>query len=246
MLLHNKTVLVTGAGSGIGRAAALALAAEGANLVISDVNVTGGEKTADQIMDSGGKALFVRADVTKSDDMAALVNVTVDTFGRLDAAVNNAGVSGDMQGRLHEFNEATFDLIMNVNLKGVWLCLKHELPVMMAQKSGVIVNMSSISGLIGAPRIGIYAASKHGVVGLTRTAAAEYARYNIRVNAICPSFTDTPMVDSMDREFIVSVNPMKRLGRPEEIAAGVVWLCSEQSSFVTGQALAMDGGLSAL
>ncbi|MCB9455604.1 MAG: glucose 1-dehydrogenase [Anaerolineaceae bacterium] len=246
MLLNNKTVLVTGAGSGIGRAAALALAAEGASIVVSDVSVPGGEETADQIIHAGGKALFVQADVTRSDDVAALVKTTVEAFGRLDVAVNNAGVSGDMQGRLHEFDEAAFDHVIGVNLKGVWLCMKHELPVMMAQNSGVIVNMSSVSGLIGAPRIGAYSASKHGVIGLTRTAAAEYARFNIRVNALCPAFTDTPMVEPMDKERIIATNPMKRLGRPEEIAAGVVWLCSDASSFVNGQALAMDGGLTAI
>ncbi len=246
MLLNNKTVLVTGAGSGIGRAAALALAAEGASIVVSDVSVPGGEDTADQIIHAGGKALFVRADVTRSEDVAALVKTTVETFGRLDVAVNNAGVSGDMQVRLHEFDEAAFDHVIGVNLKGVWLCMKHELPVMMAQHSGVIVNMSSVAGLVGAPRIGVYSASKHGVIGLTRTAAAEYARFNIRVNALCPAFSDTPMVEPMDKERIISTNPMKRLGRPEEIAAGVVWLCSDASSFVNGQALAMDGGLTAI
>jgi NAD(P)-dependent dehydrogenase (short-subunit alcohol dehydrogenase family) len=246
MHMNNKTVLVTGAGSGIGRAAALALAAEGAQVVVSDVSIPGGEDTADQIISAGGKALFVRADVTRSADVAALIQTTVHTFGRLDAAVNNAGISGGMQSRLHEFDEAAFDQVIGVNLKGVWLCMKHELPVMMAQNGGVIVNMSSVAGLIGAPSIGLYSASKHGVIGLTRTAAAEYARFNIRVNALCPAFTDTPMVEPMDKARIVATNPMRRLGKPEEIAAGVVWLCSDAASFVNGQALAIDGGLTAI
>lgn len=246
MLLNGKVVLVTGGGSGIGRASALALAAEGAKIVIGDVNVTGGDAVVEEIVTAGGQALFVRTDVTRSDDVAALVKAAVETFGRLDAAVNNAGVGGESQRRLHEFEERDFDQIISVNLKGVWLCMKHELPVMMNQGGGAIVNMSSVSGLIGAPRIGLYAASKHGVIGLTRTAAGEYARFNIRVNAICPSFTDTPMIAPMNPERLTDVSPMKRLGKPEEIAAGVVWLCSEASSFVTGHSLAMDGGLSAL
>ncbi len=244
MILANRVALVTGGASGIGRAAALALAGAGARVMVSDVNVTGGEETAQMI---GDAARFVRADVSKAAEVETLIRETIAAFGRLDCAVNNAGVGGDMLPTDRR-EESMWDLVMNVNLKGVWLCMKYELPVMQEQKSGSIVNIASAAGLIGFRYASAYAASKHGVVGLTRSAALEYARQGIRVNAVCPGFTETPMVTDMNEvnpqmvEATVKAIPMRRLGTPEEIAQAVLWLCSDASSFVNGHALAVDGG----
>lgn len=249
MTLTGKVALVTGGSSGIGRASALALAREGAQVVVSDVNVDGGEETVEHVRAAGGEAVFIEADVSRGTEVAAMVAAAVMAFGRLDCAVNNAGISGEMIGKVDEIDEATFDKIVSVNLKGVWLCMKHEIPYMLEQEGGVIVNMASVAGLIGSPRGAAYSASKHGVIGLTKSAAVEYARRNIRVNAVCPAFTDTPMVrgviekDANMEQITVRAIPMRRLGTPEEIAEGVVWLCSDASSFVTGHALVMDGGL---
>ncbi|MBZ0284791.1 MAG: glucose 1-dehydrogenase [Anaerolineae bacterium] len=244
MILANRVALVTGGASGIGRAAALALAGAGARVVVSDVNVVGGEETAQMI---GDTARFVRADVSKAAEVETLIRETIAAFGRLDCAVNNAGVGGDMLPTDRR-EESMWDLVMNVNLKGVWLCMKYELPIMQEQKSGSIVNIASAAGLIGFRYASAYAASKHGVVGLTRSAALEYARQGIRVNAVCPGFTETPMVTDMNEvnpqmvEATVKAIPMRRLGTPEEIAQAVLWLCSDASSFVNGHALAVDGG----
>lgn len=252
MLLENKVVIVTGASSGIGQQSAYALAREGASIVAADVNLKGGEETTQQILENGGKALFIQADITRADEVESIVKAALDHFGRLDCAVNNAGISGDHQVRIHEYDDEWFDRVIAVNLKGVWLCMKAELKVMMMQGRGVIVNVASVAGLIGSPKGAAYSASKHGVVGLTRSAAVEYAKLGIRVNAVCPAYTDTPMVSNMVEtnlaleRLTLSGIPMKRLGRPEEIAEGVVWLCSEASSFVTGHALTLDGGLTAI
>lgn len=248
-LMNNKVVLVTGAASGIGRESALTLAREGASVCVSDVNHEGGEETAQQIIDNGGKAIFVSCNVTNSDDVAAMVKATVDTFGRLDAAVNNAGISGSLVKRIHEVEDEVFDRIMSINVKGVWLCMKAELPIMLEQGAGSIVNIASVAGLIGAPKGAAYTASKHAVVGLTKSAAIEYAKLGLRVNAICPGYTETPMVTAVTDEnpamqqITVRAIPMRRLGQPSEIAEGVLWLCSDASSFVTGHQLVLDGGL---
>ncbi len=244
MKLAGKVALVTGGASGIGRASALALAEAGAQVMVSDMNTAGGEETVKLI---GSGAAFCRADVASAGDAEALVGATMERFGRLDYAINNAGVGGDML-LTHQREEAIWDLIMNVNLKGVWLCMKYEIPALLAGGGGSIVNIASAAGLIGFRYASAYAASKHGVVGLTRSAALEYARQGIRVNAVCPGFTDTPMVDDVKAaspqmaEATVRSIPMRRLGTPEEIAQAVLWLCSEDSSFVTGHALAIDGG----
>jgi NAD(P)-dependent dehydrogenase (short-subunit alcohol dehydrogenase family) len=247
MKLDNRVALVTGGASGIGRATALALAVEGAKVVVSDVNTTDGEATAHSLTEAGHEALFIPCDVTRAIQVESLVRRTISTFGRLDYAVNNAGVGGDMTPTdLRE--EATWDMVMNVNLKGVWLSMKYELAPMLEQAYGSIVNVSSAAGLVGFRHASAYSASKHGVVGLTRSAALEYARKNIRVNAVCPGFTETPMVAEMQAsnpkmvEATINTIPMRRLGTPEEIAQAILWLCSDDSSFVTGHAMAVDGG----
>lgn len=246
-LLDNKVALVTGGSSGIGRAAALAFAREGAEVVVSDVNVVGGHETVEQIEAAGGEAIFFEANVASATEVEALIKATVRAYGRLDCAFNNAGVGGTLES-LIEKTEAEWDTVIAVNLKGVWLCLKYEIPVMLAQGGGAIVNMASVAGLNGFPNGGIYAASKHGVIGLTKSAALEYARQGIRVNAVCPGYTDTPMVRAMTEavpqmeRVTANASPMRRLGDPAEIAQAVVWLCSDKASFVTGHALPVDGG----
>jgi NAD(P)-dependent dehydrogenase (short-subunit alcohol dehydrogenase family) len=245
--LSGKVALVTGASSGIGRASALMFTREGATVVVADVVVEGGEETAHMITNAGGKAIFVRADVSKAADVEALIHQAVATYGRLDCAHNNAGIAGKSQ-TIVDTTEENWDRIMNINLKGVWLCMKYEIPQMLKQGGGAIVNTASDAGLIGVKRTGAYVASKHGVVGLTKTAALEYAKAGIRVNAVCPGPIDTPMLQKGATRFpqviekMVAAQPNKRLGKPEEIAEAAVWLCSDGASFVTGLAMSVDGG----
>ncbi|GAB1421159.1 SDR family oxidoreductase [Anaerolineales bacterium] len=250
-MIKNPICLITGGGSGIGRATALRMAAqEGARVIVADVAREQGEATIAAINDNGGEAIFVPCDVSQSADVKQLFATIRDTYENLDYAVNAAGISGDLLSRVHDVDDEIFDRILSVNLKGLWLCMKEELRMMLENQQGAIVNIASVAGLIGFPKGAAYAASKHAVVGLTRSAAAEYARYGIRVNAVCPSFIDTPMVRDMINgnpamaDWTVKASPMKRLGTAPEIAAGILWLCSEESSFVNGHALAMDGGLS--
>lgn len=245
--LREKVVLVTGGASGIGRASALALAAEGAYVVIADVDDDGGQAVAAAIEDFGGNAFFQYTDVSQVAEVLALMQTIVGRYGRIDCAVNNAGIEG-LPARTADTDEADFDSIMTVNVKGVWLCMKHEIQQMLKQGGGVIVNMASVAGLVGAHSLPVYAASKHAVVGLTKSAALEYARKNIRVNAVCPSVVRTPMVERAI-EFMpqfadatIKGNPSRRLGEPEEVAAAVVWLCSDASSFTNGATLTVDGG----
>ena len=248
--LTNKVTLITGAGAGIGRAAALAFAQAGARLALVDVNEEAGATTATLIREAGGEAIFVRADVRQAAEVARMVQATVAHFGRLDCAFNNAGIEGPPT-RTADTPEADFDQIIAVNLKGVWLCMKYEIQQMLAQGGGVIVNTASVAGLVGAHSMPAYAASKHGVIGLTKTAAVEYARKNIRVNAVCPAVIRTAMVErALDvmpqlAEGMIAANPSRRLGEPAEVAAAVLWLCSDAASFVTGAALTIDGGLTA-
>jgi NAD(P)-dependent dehydrogenase (short-subunit alcohol dehydrogenase family) len=246
--LENKVALVTGAGSGIGKASALAFAREGAKVGVADIVVDAGEQTAHAIMESGGEATFIRADVSKAVEVEAMISKTVELYGRLDCAYNNAGLA--VSPRLTtDTAEEDWDRLMNVNLKGVWLCMKYEIPHMLNQGKGAIVNASSMVGVIGLPKRSAYAASKHGVIGLTKVAALEYADAGIRVNAICPAVVRTPLVEniiSSDPEAeaqLLSMIPMKRLATLEEIAEVVVWLCSDASSFVTGHAMLADGGV---
>ncbi|MCH2518927.1 MAG: SDR family oxidoreductase [Dehalococcoidia bacterium] len=245
--LEGKVSLITGGGSGIGKASALAFAREGSKVVVADVNVEGGEQTVRLIQDTGGEATFVRADVSISSDVSDMVSHAVQTYNRLDCAFNNAGVSGG-PGRVHEYTEENWSRVLNINLTGVWLCMKYEIIQMLNQGGGAIVNTASVMGLVGGSRSPAYGATKHGVVGLTKTAAVDYAREAIRVNAVCPGYIRTPMIeqgvllDPGGEERVVSRHPMHRLGTPEEIAEAVVWLCSDAASFVTGHAMAVDGG----
>jgi NAD(P)-dependent dehydrogenase (short-subunit alcohol dehydrogenase family) len=251
MLLENKVGLVTGGASGIGRATALLMAREGAQVIVSDINEEAGEETAAQIRAAGGDARVIACNVAKNDQVVRLIEGTLQTYGRLDCAFNNAGVGGTMSP-IDEKTEDEWDLVLGVNLKGVWMCIKYEIPALLASGGGSIVNMASVAGLSGFRNASAYAASKHGVVGLTRTAALEVARQNIRVNAVCPGFTDTPMVQAMVelfpgmKEATERGAPMRRLGTPQETAEAVVWLCSDKASFITGHALPIDGGMTAM
>jgi NAD(P)-dependent dehydrogenase (short-subunit alcohol dehydrogenase family) len=246
-----KVALVTGAGSGIGRATALAFGREGARVVACDLNPDGAGETAREIKDAGGEALAVAADVTDSPQVQALIARTLDAYGRLDYAHNNAGISGSTPGiPAADIPEDAFDRVIAVNLRGVWLCLKYEVPAMLANGGGAIVNTASIMGVIASPTNPAYAASKHGVIGLTQSFALAYAAQGLRVNAICPGYVDTPMFDRFRADpplmqQIIARHPINRLGTPEEIAHAVTWLCSDASSFVTGHALIADGGYTA-
>lgn len=248
--LENKATLITGASSGIGRAAALLFAREGARLVLADVDVAGGEETAHMVTNRGGEAIFVRTDVAQAAQVEALVQRAVGEYGRLDCAFNNAGIAG-LPVRMAEVPEDDFDRIMAVNVKGVWLCMKYEIPQMLAQGGGAIVNTASVAGLVGSHSLPIYGASKHAVVGMSKTAAVEYARKNIRVNCVCPAVIRTPMAmgglgeHSPFLEAAIAANPSRRLGEAAEVAAAVLWLCSDAASFTTGAALTVDGGFTA-
>ncbi len=250
--MTGKTALVTGAANGIGKASALALARAGAAVCVTDIDEAGGAETVSQIQAEGGRAFFRRCDVRRADDARGMVAATLAEYGRLDAALNNAGIAGAFDTRLHEADDALFEQVLAVNLHGVWHGMKAQLAVMLTQGSGSIVNMASVAGLIGAPKAAAYTASKHAVIGITKSAALDYAKAGIRVNAVCPAYTDTNMVqaaiavDPRMAAIMARAIPMGRLGRVEEIAQAVLWLCSDASSFVTGQALALDGGLVAI
>ena len=246
--LNNKVAMVTGGGSGIGRAAALAFADAGASVVVADIDVEGGHKTIDAISRAGGHSIFVQADVSQAPDVEAAVNRTIDEYGRLDCSFNNAGIEGTVGTRLADYREADWDKLIDINLKGVWLCMKYQLAYMAEQGGGAIVNNASVAGLVGGTFGSAYYASKHGVIGLTKAAAIEYGRNGIRVNAVCPGVIKTEMADRLlqgdkPRESaITALHPLGRLGSPAEVARAVVWLSSDAASFVTGQALAVDGG----
>ena len=244
----DKTILITGAASGIGRGAALAFGHHGANVVVSDIAEDAGRATAAQIELAGGRAIFVRADVAVAADVQALIAATVAAFGRIDCAFNNAGIEEEHL-RLADSEEAVFDRMMAINVKGVWLCMKHELAQMLLQGGGVIVNTASVAGLVGAPRHAIYAASKHAVVGLTKSAAAEYGKKGIRINSICPGVIRTAMLErALERDpgweaTLTGLHPIGRLGEVEDVVNALLWLCSDASAFVTGHQLAVDGAM---
>jgi NAD(P)-dependent dehydrogenase (short-subunit alcohol dehydrogenase family) len=245
-----KVALVTGGGSGIGRATALAFAREGAKVVIADRNVQRGEEIISMIRDAGGTASFRRTDVSVAAEIEALVDYTMTTYGRLDLAFNNAGIEGDVKP-LADQTESNFDAVMDINVKGVWLSTKYEIPRMLEQGGGAIVNSSSVAGVVGFPGIGIYAASKHAVIGLTKTAALEYSAQGIRINAVSPGAIDTEMIDrladgmNVKKNDLTTFHPIGRIGRVEEVAEAVLWLCSDRASFVTGHSLIIDGGFTA-
>lgn len=240
-----KVALVTGGSSGIGRATAIDFARKGAKVVIADWIEN--EETMDQIENLGGEVLFVKCDVSKSDDVKALIEKTMSTFGRLDFAFNNAGIEGT-SAPTQDCTEENWDKTIGINLKGIWLCMKYEIPEMLKIGKGVIVNCSSVAGLIGFRGLPAYVASKHGVIGLTKTAALENAKLGIRVNVICPGVIQTPMIDRLTGkkketiEQFTDLEPVGRFGLPEEIANAVLWLCSDEASFVTGIAMTVDGG----
>jgi NAD(P)-dependent dehydrogenase (short-subunit alcohol dehydrogenase family) len=247
---ENQVALVTGAGSSMGLATAKAFAEAGAAVVLADIDEQAVRSAAEELVAAGKMAMATRCNVALEAEVAAMIEQTVATFGRLDAAYNNAGVQS-LAVETADASGEEFDRVNAINLRGVWNCMKYELRQMRKQGSGAIVNCSSIGGLIGLPDRAIYHASKHGVIGLTKSAALEYASRGIRVNAVCPGAIETPMVadmiarESLTMEEMVRDQPMGRLGRPEEIAAAVVWLCSPFASFVIGHALAVDGGYTA-
>lgn len=247
-MLEGKIALITGASSGIGRGAAIVFAGYGARLVLADIDVEGGEETAAEVQRAGGEAIFVKTDVTSAGEVEALVAGAVARYGRLDCAFNNAGVEG-AAGPTAECSEENWSRVLDVNLKGVWLCMKHEIRQMLLQGGGVIVNTSSGAGLSGVAGLPAYVASKHGVVGLTRAAALEYARSNIRVNAVCPGAVRTPMIENIIHRGLTTEvrlgGPIGRLGTPEEVGEAVAWLCSSRASFMIGHALSVDGGTGA-
>lgn len=246
-----QVVLITGAGSGFGRAAAAAFAGAGAQLILSDQNTEALQATLDVHGLDASQHLALRCDVSSAADVDAMVQAGIARFGRLDVAINNAGIGHDL-ARLAELDEAAFDRNIAVNLKGVFLCMRAELPQMLAQGGGAILNVSSVAGLLGAPMMSAYAAAKHGVIGLTKTAALEYAKKGIRVNALCPAFSRTPILDPLAQsgrgntlENMARAIPMGRLGEPEEIVQAMLWACSRANGFLTGQAITLDGGMSA-
>lgn len=245
-----KVALVTGGAAGIGRATALAFARAGAKVVVADIAEAGAQETAQMINDAGGEAAWIKADVTKDEDVKAMVQLAVDRFGGLDMAFNNAGIEGAL-APTHEYPEDAWQRVIDINLTSVWRCMKHEIPVMLERGGGAIVNTASILGLVGFANAPAYTAAKHGVVGLTKAAAQEYATKGIRINAVCPGFIETPMVmergvaagkDPAVHQQLRELHPMNRLGKPEEIAEAVLWLCSDKASFVTGYPLTVDGG----
>ena len=276
--LAGKVAIITGGASGIGRAAARLMAAQGARVVVADINMPGGETTADSIYRDGGDAIFVGCDVTRAEDVERLVQAAVQTYGRLDCAFNNAGLEGDHASTV-DCSEDNWDRTLDINLKGVWLCLRAEIRQLLRQRGGgAIVNTASVAGMVAERGHAAYAAAKGGVIQLTRTTAAEYAAANIRINAVCPGITRTPMVDRELKAMRLSAMmpgafrtpavrwwadatirfpplrnlvlrmmlPIGRSSRPEEVAEAAVWLCSDASSYVTGHALVVDGGMTVI
>ncbi len=244
-IFENKVAIVTGGSFGIGKATAIAFARRGARVVIADWIQDDAVLT--EIKELGGTAIFLRCDVSKSADVSTMISQAVKNFGRIDFAVNNAGIEGQTASS-HECTEENWDKTININLKGVWLCIKHEIPVMLKQGKGAIVNIASIAGLRGFPGLPAYVVSKHGIVGLTKTAALEYAKQGIRINAVCPGVIKTAMVDRITGEDknvekkYKDMEPVGRMGQPQEVAEAIIWLCSDAASFVTGDTMAVDGG----
>ena len=251
MNFNRKTVLITGSGSGIGRAAAIMFAEKGADIMVSDINEKGGQETVAMVAAKGQRAAFCKADVSNLKQVKNLVQQTVDVFGKVDIAVNNAGIGGDFK-ITHEYSIENWDRVIAINQTGVFYCMQAELEQMVKQGTGgAIVNIASIAGLKAQPYTSAYTAAKHAVVGLTKTAAHEYARHKIRVNAVCPGFTMTPMVKDMltidptfEKKLLRNI-PLRRYGQPDDIANDIVWLCAAETGFVTGHSMPVDGGMMA-
>ena len=248
-MLEGKVALITGGSAGIGRTSARVFSREGAIVAIADILVEQGEAVAEEIRNAGGDALFIKTDVTQASEVEALVRQIVAVYGRLDCAYNNAGIEEQEMAKVADVREENWDKVIDTNLKGVWLCMKYEILQMLKQGGGVIVNAASIAGLVGEIGIPSYVASKHGVVGLTKAAALDYAQNGIRVNAVCPGCVPTGQVervtggDQEEWKRLKALHPIGRMGTAEEIAEAVVWLCSDAASFITGYPLAVDGGL---
>lgn len=245
-LFEGKVVLVTGGGSGIGQAACHLYAREGARVVVSDIDEKGGQATVEAIQRMNGEASFVRADVSNSEDCNAMVAAVLDTFGRLDIAFNNAGIGGEAN-KTGEYSIEGWQKVIAINLSGVFYCMRYEIPAMLNSGGGAIVNMASILGQVAFENSSAYVAAKHGVVGLTKNAAVEYAKQNLRVNAVGPAFISTPLIADIEentqaRDLLISLHPVGRLGKSEEVAELVIWLSSDKASFVTGAYYAIDGG----
>jgi NAD(P)-dependent dehydrogenase (short-subunit alcohol dehydrogenase family) len=242
---ENKVALVTGGASGIGKACAQILLKKKAKVIIADLEIDARRDELKALKEGDQASIFVQADVSKAGDVEKIMKTIIETYGRLDSAINSAGIEGAFFPTA-DYNEDEWDRIIDVNLKGVWLCMKHEIQQMLKQREGVIVNISSVAGLIGAPNLPAYVASKHAVVGLTKAAAMEYAKFGIRINAVCPGLTDTPMARRLtaNNAHLIAAYPLGRLAFPQEVAAAVLWLCSDAASFVTGHAMAVDGGRS--
>lgn len=247
-IFKDKVALVTGGSFGIGRATAIAFAKKGAKVVIADW--VDDCETYEIIKEAGGDALFVECDVSKVNDVKSLIKKTIQKYGRLDFAYNNAGIEGPT-ANVDQCLEENWDKLMDINLKGVWQCMKYQIPEILRNGKGAIVNCASVAGLVGFPGLPVYVASKHGVIGLTKTAALEYAKKGIRINVICPGAIKTPMMDrftgkdkSVEKQF-ENMEPIGRLGEPEEVANAVLWLCSDEASYITGHTMAVDGGWAA-
>ena len=246
----NQVAVVTGAASGIGRATAIAFANMGAKVLVSDINTEGGNETVALIEQMQGTAAFFKTDVSQPEEIKSLFTFCLEKFERVDFGINNAGIGGTW-GKTGDYPAEEYHKVMRINVDGVFFCMQEELRQMVKQESGVIINIASIAGLRGLSNSAPYSASKHAVIGLTKSAALEYARKNIRVNAVCPVFTRTPLfekmfeIDPTYEQKLMKTIPMRRFGTPEDIASAIIWLCSEQSAFVSGQAVPLDGGMTA-
>jgi NAD(P)-dependent dehydrogenase (short-subunit alcohol dehydrogenase family) len=248
--LSEKNILITGASSGLGKATSAFVAALGARVLACDINEKGGQAVVDDIVNAGGQAAFYKLNVTKSAEVQSVIKQIESDHGAIHVAVNNAGIDHKLE-RLANLDESDFDQVIDINLKGVWLCMKYEILHMKEQGGGHIINLASVAGIRAAPTMSVYAASKFGVVGLTKSAALEYVKSKIRVNAVCPAVIRTPMAErTLEQcpellEKIIKFNPMRRMGEPDEVASTIAWLCSDHSSFINGETIAVDGGLTA-
>lgn len=249
--VSGKHIVITGSASGIGAETAKLLAQRGAAVFIGDLNQTAGEQIAAEIRALGGRAAFMAVDVSRQEMVEAFLSAAVTKFGGIDVAINNAGID-HKPAPMADVADEDYHRIIAVNLTGVWYCMKHEIKHMLSKGGGHIINLASVAGTTGAPLISAYSAAKHGVIGLTKSTAIEYARANIRINAVCPSFVSTPMVKGTmsqmtdkQQKALIAANPMRRLGEPKEIAGAIAWLCTDESSFMTGHSVVLDGGMTA-